>query len=123
MIFGIFGNPKLPPLTTTCIKLSAPEKMAASVFKFAERERDLRTTMDPRPLFLCAIIMAAAGYYVGRLRWERAAGWEGSRRFLQNTNIDVITAEAIIWITFLMGRFIRNEEDTDQEELGHARGI
>jgi hypothetical protein len=48
---------------------------------------------------LSLILAAAAGDFVKNLRWE------GSRRYLKSTNLDVITAEAIIWMYFLMVRF------------------
>src|SRR5262249_52481568 len=60
-------------------------------------------------------IMAAAGHFVEKLRWDRNRMWEGSRRYLRDTNLDVITAEAIAWIHFLMMRFWRAEQKKDHE--------
>jgi hypothetical protein len=58
--------------------------------------------------------MAAAGHFVRDLRWEKGM-WEGSRRYLRDTNLDVITAEAIIWMHFLMGRFWEADQEKDHE--------
>jgi hypothetical protein len=114
MIFGMFSNPKPPPLTTVCMKLTAPENM----LKFAEVEmpaaEDPDELIDQRAQILCSIIMASAGRFIGDLQ----EGWEGSRRYLRNTNLDVITAEAMIWIDFLIGTFINDECKEDPYRFG-----
>src|SRR5262249_15135539 len=70
---------------------------------------------------LSLVIIAAAGHFVGGLRWDRQKGiWEGSRRYLRDTNLDVITAEAIVWIHFLMGRFWRADQKEDHEMFERA---
>lgn len=97
-----------PPLTAFCMKVSWRTIM------------NILMTVDPssehkRAFVLSMLIMMAAGHFVGSLQWGEQKGmWEGSRRYLRDTNPDVITAEAINWITFLMGRL--------WEEDGYARG-
>ena len=61
--------------------------------------------IDKRAIVLALVIMAAAGDFVGGLRWDRAVMWKGSRHYLRNTNLDVIAAEAIVWMHFLMRQF------------------
>jgi hypothetical protein len=56
--------------------------------------------------------MAAAGIFVGRLHWDRVKGVsEGSGQFFWDTNLDVITAEAIIWVGYIMQKLHQHEED------------
>jgi hypothetical protein len=112
-IFGIFNKTKrrregvgrelAPPLTELCTRLSAP----ANLLSLADSMTiDLSSSVDKRPIVLSLVVMAAAGHFVGRLRWDPQKGlWEGSERYLRDANLDVITAEAIVWIQFLMGRF------------------
>jgi hypothetical protein len=96
MIFGIFGRTKHHPLTDYCTKLSAP----ANLLKTASvRIADVLPGISKQHIVLSLILAAAAGDFVKNLRWE------GSRRYLKSTNLDVITAEAIIWMYFLMVRF------------------
>ena len=74
-------------------------------------------SIDSRAAVLSQLIMMAAGHFVGEsLQWDEQKGmWEGSRQYLRDTNLDVITAEAIVWITFLMGEFWRAEQKKDRE--------
>jgi hypothetical protein len=113
MIFGIFGNAKPPPLTAFCTKLSAP----ANLLKLADgMTTGTSSSIDKRAVVLSLVIMAAAGHFVGGLRWDRQKGmWDGSRRYLRDTNLDVITAEAIIWIHILMGKFWTAQQKKDHE--------
>jgi hypothetical protein len=113
MIFGIFSKAKLPPLTAYCTKLSVP----ANLFNIAESiTTDPSPGIDKRARVLSLVIMAAAGHFVGRLRWGALKGkWEGSRRYLRDTNLDVITAEAIIWVHFLMAGLRRADQKEDHD--------
>lgn len=112
MIFGNFHKAQ-PPSTVYCKKLSEP----ANLLQFA----DLMTTgasagVDKRAVVLSLVIMAAAGHFVGRLRWDPQRGmWDGSRRYLRDTNLDVIAAESMIWMHFLMGEFWRGDRKKDRE--------
>src|SRR5947209_930663 len=83
MIFGIFRNAKPPPLTAFCTKLSAP----ANLLKLADgMTTGASSSIDKRTVVLSLVIMAAAGHFVGGLRWDRQKGmWEGSRRYLRDT--------------------------------------
>jgi hypothetical protein len=114
MIFGILGNAKPPPLTAFCTKLSAP----ANLQKLADgmSAGTSSSSTDKRAVVLSLVIMAAAGHFVGGLQWDRQEGmWQGSQRYLRDTNLDVITAEAIVWIHFLMGRFWKADGENDPE--------
>lgn len=96
MIFGIFGRTKHHPLTDYCTKLSAPTNLLKTA---SVRIADVLPGISKQHIVLSLILAAAAGDFVKNLRWE------GSRRYLKSTNLDVITAEAIIWMYFLMVRF------------------
>ncbi len=120
MFFNIFGNAKPPPLTASCSKLSVPENL----FKMADgMTASSSSKVDKRAVVLELVVMGAAGHFVEGLRWERNGMWEGSRRYLRNTNLDVITAEAIVWIQFLMGRFWQADQKKDRdmfEQVGYG---
>jgi hypothetical protein len=120
MIFGNFRKAQ-PPLTAYCTKLAEP----ANLLNLA----DLMTTggsagIDKRAVVLSLVIMAAAGHFVGRLDWDPQRGmWDGSRRYLRDTNLDVITAESMMWIHFLLGEFWRGDREKDREmyeRVGYA---
>ena len=101
MIFGIFGRAKHHPLTDYCM-LDAP----AYLLKTASvRIANVLPGISTQHIVLSLILAAAAGDFVKNLRWE------GSRRYLQNTNLDVITAEAIIWLYFLMVKFYLADQE------------
>jgi hypothetical protein len=105
----------LPPLTASCVKLSAPENLLAMADKMTS---DRSGKIDNRASVLCFVIMAAAGDFVGGLlepQKERGEWGEESRRYLRDTNLDVITAEAIVWIHFLMGRRWEADQQKDRE--------
>jgi hypothetical protein len=105
------------------MEMSAPENLPEIAKGMIERaktmerkkERDINyPRVDERAIMLHSVIMGAAGHFIGGLRWEPIAGSKASERYLRNTNLDVITAEAIIWIEFLMARFISNEAKEEQ---------
>jgi hypothetical protein len=112
MIFGIF-NAKPPPLTAFCTKLSVP----ANLFRLADgMTTGTSSNIHNRAVVLSLVMMAAAGNFVEGLRWDRQKGmWEGSRRYLRDTNSDVIAAEAIVWIQFLMGKLWKADQKNDPE--------
>jgi hypothetical protein len=99
MIFDMFAKAKQPPLTAFCTKLSAPENLIR-VAGIEATKASSRT--DKRAVVLSLTIMAAAGFFVERFRWDRGV-WKSSRRYLRDTNLDVITAEAIVWVHSLLG--------------------
>jgi hypothetical protein len=55
--------------------------------------------------------MAASGNFVSDLRWDKEASRGSSRNYLSTTNLDVITAEACVWIAYLIGQFHAHDED------------
>ena len=57
----------------------------------------------------------------GGLQWDRQKGWEGSRRYLRDTNLKVMTAEVVVWITLLDGKVLAGEEDREMvERIGYG---
>jgi hypothetical protein len=112
MIFGIFGKTKPPPLTAFCIKLSVPENLLKLVDSMT---KDTSSSIAKRAIVLSSLIMGGAGHFVEKLQWDREGILEGSQRYLRDTNLDVITAEAIVWIHFLMERFWLADQKKDHE--------
>ena len=107
-------------LTEFCTTLSASENLLKLVDTVTIRKP---SSVDKRGVALCLIIMAGAGHFVGTsLRWDEHEGmkgiWEGSRRYLRDTNLDVITAEAMVWMHFLMGNFWKAEKEKHHEMFG-----
>ena len=116
-----FGKAKPSSLTEFCTTLSASENLLKLVDTVTIRNP---SSVDKRGVVLCLIIMAGAGHFVGTsLRWDEHEGmkgiWEGSRRYLRDTNLDVITAEAMVWMHFLMEAFWKAEKEKDHEMSGH----
>jgi hypothetical protein len=102
-----------PPLTEFCVKLSAPAALLKSANTMCAGDS---LDVDKRAIVLALVIMAAAGNFVRDLRWDQTRMWEGSRRYLRDTNLDVITAEAIVWMHFLLTKLC----ETDQEKEAKA---
>ena len=69
--------------------------------------------VNKRALLLSFIVMGAAGHLVEGL--DRGLNRDSSQRVLRDTNLDVITAEAIIWIHFLMIRFWKTDQKKSPE--------
>ena len=113
MIFGMFAKAKQPPLTAFCTKLSVRKNLirVAGI----EATKASKPT-DKRAVVLSLTIMAAAGFFVERFRWDRAV-WKSSRRYLRGTNLDVITAEAIVWVHSLLGKLWLDDALKDHEMI------
>lgn len=113
MIFSIFSKAKpLPPLTEACIKLADSENL----LKFADIQTSNNSTnIDNRAIALFVIIMGAAGHFVDNLRNPQDKVWKEVWHYLRDTNLDVITAETMVWITFLMTQLWRAEQKKDHE--------
>jgi len=92
MLFGIFGRAKPPPLTAFCKRLTD-----ANEFPKVAKNRavDRSVKVNKRDLLLSYLVMGAAGNLVVQL--DRGLDGDSSLRFLEGTNLDVVTAEAIIW--------------------------
>jgi hypothetical protein len=111
---GIFREKQSSfPLTELCSKVG----MAAI--------EDLVQTVDPsdelkRAKILCYFIMYGAADFVNdSLDAERNEIWEESH-LLADTNKDVLTAETITWLSFLMGRLWSAERDYEiRERVGY----
>jgi hypothetical protein len=110
MIFGIFGSVKPPPLTAFCKKVSDPTRLLRVVNNMVV---DHSLGVNKRALLLSFIVMGAAGHLVEGL--DRGLNRDSSQRVLRDTNLDVITAEAIIWIHFLMIRFWKTDQKKSPE--------
>jgi hypothetical protein len=114
------GKTKPPPFTSYCTELSAPENLLELA---DDMTNGPSSSIDKRAVVLSLVIMAGAGHFVEKLQWDRSGMWEGSRRYLRDTNLDVITAEAIVWIHFLMGQFWfadRKKDHEMSERVGHG---
>jgi hypothetical protein len=112
MIFGISYKAKLPPLTAFCAYLSDRTvllKLADSMTAGGS------AAIDNRAIVLSLVVMAAAGSFVKNLRSDQSKITKALRRYLRDTNLDVITAEAIIWIHFLMGTLWNRDQVSDRE--------
>ena len=94
MFFGIFGKSAKPPppLTAFCKRLTD-----ANEFPKVAKNRavDRSVKVNKRALLLSYLVMGAAGHLVAQL--DRGLDGNSSLRFLEDTNLDVVTAEAIIW--------------------------
>ena len=115
-MFKFWRAAKLPPLTAHCVKSN--ELVHADITQVIELAANSKSTsVDKRSVVLSMLIMALAGDFVGKtLSWDKQKGlWEGSREYLRNTNLDVITAEAIVWITFLMAQLWKADREKDPE--------
>jgi hypothetical protein len=118
MMFGIFGRAKRPPLTEFCMRLSEGENLVKSAnAMYADNSS---SAIDRQAIPLALVTMAAAGDFVTNFRWEKAM-WEDSHRFLRRTNLDVITAEAVAWIFFLMRNFCENDLKTQSDMMRTGR--
>jgi hypothetical protein len=112
MIFGISYKAKLPPLTAFCTYLSdgtVLPKLADSMTVGGS------AAIDNRAIVLSLVVMAAAGSFVKNLRSDQSKITKALRRYLRDTNLDVITAEAIIWIHFLMETLWNRDQVSDHE--------
>lgn len=120
MIFSIFRKAKsLPPLTETCIKLADFENL----LKFADIQTSKNATnIDNRAIALSATIMGAAGHFIYDLKNPQAKVWKDVWHYLRDTNLDVITAETMVWITFLMAQLCRAEQKSDPEMFERIGG-
>ena len=101
-LFKLLSNLKLPPFTKDCIKLAVPlQNLAIVVDDMTTLERDGAVR---RAMLLSYIIMAFAGRFVAALCDQKDQP-EVLRIDLNDTNLDVITAEAAVWTHFLMEQF------------------
>ena len=114
MFAKAFSRKKSPPLTALCLRACGPSGMPAIMNTIA--------TVDPtnelkRALILHMLILYSAGEFVGNtLHWETMKGvWQGSDQYLRNTNYDVITAETILWLAFVIGQLWRADGRKDRQ--------
>jgi hypothetical protein len=92
-MFRFWRAATLPPLTAHCVKSN--ELVHSGIAQVVELAANSKSTsVDKRSI---ALSMALAGAFVGKtLSWDKKNGlWEGSREYLRNTNLDVITVKAI----------------------------
>jgi hypothetical protein len=100
MIFCIFGRAKPPPLTAYCANLSDPMVL----LKLADSMTTGDSKIDKRAIVLSLSVMAAAGNFVKSLCSDETEIQKTLQQYLRGTNLDVIAAEAIVWVHFLMER-------------------
>ena len=113
MIFGIFGKTKPPPLTAFCKKLDDPATLVRVANNMVVDRSAEFAELNKRAVLLSSIAMGAAGHLVDKIL-DRG---EPGQRVLRETNLDVITAEAIVWIHFLMSRFWETDQKKSPEML------
>jgi hypothetical protein len=102
------------------MKLSSPENLLELADSMT---KDTSSSTAKRAMVLSCLIMGGAGQFVEKLQWDREGILEGSQRYLRDTNLDVITAEAIVWIHFLMEQFWfadRKKDHEMSELIGHG---
>ena len=111
MIDSPFTQAKPPRLTAYCKQLSAPEVLHAMVNSAVT---DGSSGIDKRAVVLFLIIMSAAGNFVEGTQRDEPF-YKETRQYLRDTNPDVITAEAIVWITFLIGQLWLGDQKKARE--------
>jgi len=94
------------------MQFSTPENLVKSASSVLI---DATPGMDNRVSVLALTIFSAAGHLVGDFLRNEEAFYEDIRQYFRDTNPDVITAEAIVWITFLMGQFWKADQKNDHE--------
>jgi hypothetical protein len=100
----MFGfRKKSPPLTAFCQKLTE-QSMEHAIHAAPIADIDNRGKM------LAMLIMYGAGSFAKSLHWEESI-WSNSKRFLAGTNMDLITAEAIIWTAYIVGGIWSKDKD------------
>jgi hypothetical protein len=103
------SKPSLPPLSALCTKVSE----AAILNRAANLDP---TNEYKRADILLMLVLMGAGHFLEKtLHWDKQVMWQDSRRYLRNTNLDVIAAEAIVWITFLMVQLWRADKEKEHE--------
>lgn len=112
MINSLFTQAKPPPLTAFCMQLSKSENLLKAAHSMAISPSSGR---DKRADVLLLVIMSAEGHFFETFRWDKHQMWEGSRKYLRDTTPDLITAEAIVWITFLLGQLRLADKKKDPE--------
>lgn len=100
----------LSPLTDLCAKCSP-----AFIADFVQRGNPLDE--HKRAKLLCYLVMYGAADFVnGSLNPQKSELWTASPSLLADTNKDVLTAETIVWLCFLMGRFWTTERDYEMRQ-------
>ena len=112
MIFGMFrsAKPSKPSLTEFCKLLSDPTALLNTANSLIA---DRSNTLDKRVEVLNLIVMGGAGDLVKDL--DSGMGGDSSLRVLGDTNLDVITAEALVWVHFLIMGLWKNDPERNSE--------
>jgi len=108
MLFGLLNRVKYPPLTTLCRRVSEQ-----SITKYILTTDGTSEFKRAQVLFMLVMLLSAK--FINILKWDENGLWMGSRRYLRGTNLDVITAETIVWITFLMSLHWRADQKLNPE--------
>jgi len=112
MIFGVFrsAKPSKSSLTEFCKLLSDPTALLNTANSLIA---DRSNTLDKRVEVLNLIVMGGAGNLVKDL--DSGIGGDSSLRVLGDTNLDVITAEALVWVHFLIMGLWKNDPERNSE--------
>ena len=113
MLFGLFGGAKPTPLTAFCKKMSDLNDLLRVANNLAVNRDAEFAGLNKRAVLLNFMVMGAAGDLVTHL--DRGLDGNSSQRVLGNTNLDVITAEAAVWIHFLMISFWKADQKKSLE--------
>jgi hypothetical protein len=97
-------------LTDYCKQLSDPTALLEIANSLAA---DRSITLDKRVEVLNLIVMGGAGNLVKGL--DSGMGEDSSLRVLGDTNLDVITAEALVWVNFLIMGLWMNDPEKNSE--------
>jgi hypothetical protein len=108
-LFSRKASKPLFPLTDACIRISQEDITKLAINGNPENE-------FKRGQILAMLIMMAAGHFTQKsLKWDKARNLKSSSEYLHRTNMDLITAEAIIWITFVIGQLWKSDQKEDRE--------
>lgn len=108
-----------PSLTEVCRQFAVSENLLRIVDLTTARNRGV----DHRGTVLSFVIMSAAGHFFDGLKWDESPTRQRSDSYLRGTNSDVITAEAMVWIAFLMNKLWKAEKRIDYkmfERIGYV---
>jgi len=110
-MFG-FRKQKLPRFSEACLRLSKPEAMAKMAEHVLSEEGPLR---ERRIRALSFILMGTAGHFTKGFMAKLGGFWQESDKLIRETNPDIITLEAISWLTFVANNLWLQDKTRDPE--------
>ena len=107
----MFFRKKAPPapLSDLCAKCS--KGFIARFVQNGDPENEYK-----RAQLLCYLTMYGADHFINRdLNPKYSDIWSGNNSFVTGQNRDVLTAETIVWLAFLLGRLWLHDKEKDSE--------